>query len=74
MNERIKELVEEAGFILWGNEEWGPGEGHVDWSCDYKDVLAKYTELIVRECAGVAEKERLYQTSDLIKKHFGVEV
>ena len=34
MNERIKELVEEAGFILWGNEEWGPGEGHVDWSCD----------------------------------------
>ena len=39
-----------------------------------KDVLAKYTELIVRECAGVAEKERLYQTSDLIKKHFGVEV
>ena len=25
MNERIKELVEEAGFILWGNEEWGPG-------------------------------------------------
>ena len=34
----------------------------------------KFAELIVRECAGVAEKERLYQTSDLIKKHFGVEV
>jgi len=74
MNERIKKLVEEAGFILWGNEEWGPGEGHVDWSCDYKDELAKYTELIVRECAEIAEKERLYQTSVLIKKHFGVEV
>ena len=46
----------------------------MDWSCDYEDALVKYTELIVRECAGVAEKERLYQTSDLIKKHFGVEV
>jgi len=57
MNERIKELVEEAGFILWGNEEWGPGEGHVDWACDYKEELAKYTELIVRECLKKVEEE-----------------
>jgi len=73
MNERIKELAQEAGFVLWSNEEWGPGEGHVDWSCDYEDALVKYTELIVRECAGVADKAEPYKSNELIKKHFGVE-
>ena len=56
MNERIKELAEKAGFVLWGNEEWGPGEGHVDWSCDYEDALVKYTELIVKECIAQCEQ------------------
>ena len=32
----------------------------------------EFAELIIQECAGVAEQERLYQTSDLIKRHFGV--
>ncbi len=76
MNKRIKELVEEAGFILWGNEEWGPGEGHVDWSCDYKDELAKYTELIVRECAEQVKNlhaNKRISGAEIIREHFGVE-
>ena len=32
----------------------------------------RFTELIVRECAGIAETAEPYQSSELIKKHFGV--
>ena len=78
MNERIKELADKAGFVLWGNEEWGPGEGHVDWCTNYDEELIKYTELIVRECASelIRGKDEPFPYDPefgarLIKKHFG---
>ena len=46
MNERIKELAEQAGFMLWKDEPWNPGDV-VDWSARYDDELAKFSELIV---------------------------
>ena len=72
MNELIKELAEKAGFILWGNESWNPGDT-IDWSCRYDDELTKFVELIVIECAEIASKAEPYRSNDLIKKHFGVE-
>ena len=75
MNELIKELAEKAGFILWGNESWNPGDT-IDWSCRYDDELTKYTELIIKECSkwvndnvGLIDEEA---KADLLK-HFGVE-
>jgi hypothetical protein len=35
--------------------------------------LERFAEKIVKECARVAETAEPYQSSDLIKKHFGVE-
>jgi hypothetical protein len=35
---------------------------------------SKFAQLIVRECAEVADKAEPYQTSDLILKHFGVDL
>jgi hypothetical protein len=32
----------------------------------------RFAELIVRECAGIAETAEPYQSSDLIKQHFGI--
>ena len=32
-----------------------------------------FAELIVRECVNIADTAEPYQSSDLIKKHFGVE-
>ena len=32
----------------------------------------RFAQLIVRECAGIAETAEPYQSSDLIKKHFGI--
>jgi hypothetical protein len=34
--------------------------------------IEKFAQLIVRECAGIAEIAEPYQSSDLIKQHFGI--
>ena len=54
MNKRIKELAEQAGFMLWGKETWNPGDV-VDWSARYDEELEKFAELIVQECLGCCE-------------------
>ena len=67
MNERIRELAEQAA----------------DYANTYSDAGAdvwfeiynkKFAELIVRECAEIADKAEPYKASDLIKQHFGVEL
>jgi hypothetical protein len=72
MNERIKELMEEAG-----------GYGLPDRDGDRTPALVgksagKHAELIVRKCASIAGKAEYSDTwlepvEDAIKKHFGVE-
>ena len=72
MNERIRFLAEKAGFVFWGSEEWKPEGIVIDWSCDYSKEFDTFVELIVSECAEIADKAEPYKTSDLIKQHFGV--
>ena len=77
MNERIKELVEQAPYTTISTE------GRLFTQQD----LAKFTELIVRECAVLCdnhgnkvEDERpnkdlssaAFDCSDIIRDHFGV--
>lgn len=70
MNERIRELAEQAGYKPL------PG---FDFANDLQEVfLEKFAELIVRECAEkfAAEPDRPFygrHVSYHIKKHFGVE-
>ena len=65
MNERIRELVEQA-------EDWADNQNF--YASDYRDYLMeKFAELIVRECADIADKAEPYKANDLIKQHFGVE-
>lgn len=67
MNERIKELALQAGFKT-------DRIGHLFGG----DDIEKFAELIVKECADIAEKwysdypsdDRLL--SDAVKRHFGV--
>ena len=61
MNDKIKLLAEQAGY-----------------SKDYLEIglpsnMEKFAELIVKECADIADKAEPYKANDLIKKHFGVE-
>jgi hypothetical protein len=74
MNERIKQLAEQAG--------WGKGETHDDCiQCSPFDK-EKFAELIVQECAQVCLAQRdpanlNYKPSvkfaEAITQHFGVE-
>jgi len=85
MNERIKQLADEAGFM----DSWFSESGD-----DCERELKKFAELIVRECAGLfvdqkymilnphepfanervrALKEHDKDTVRKIRKHFGVE-
>ena len=78
MNERIKELAEQAGL---GQERWNTTE-------QFNSFLAKFAELIVQECMNIcAEREEdirtrirderqaatAYMCRAYIKEHFGVE-
>ena len=62
MNERMKELARQAGF--------GPTANPYERQAF--DVN-KFAELIVRECASIADIAEPYKSSDNILKHFGVE-
>jgi hypothetical protein len=73
MNERIKELAEQAQKVIW------PAEGNVTELTDLD--VEKFAELIVKECIAQCEKNAehpyLGAGSKLsafnIKEHFGVE-
>ena len=75
MNLRIKQLAEQAGIELPNNVVDGiNGPGVVS----EKDKLAKFAELIVRECAGIIESQDVDPSFKLrmswaVKQYFGVE-
>jgi hypothetical protein len=68
MNERIRELAEQAGSTHKQNL------GVYQF---YTDELEKFAELIVRECAGLMDGRRIEygncKDGRVILKHFGVE-
>lgn len=74
MNERIKELAEQAGFNLHND----PIDGH-----DHTHEIKKFAELIVRECVEVidntSDNTKLMRVDPYqkiiwaIEEHFGVE-
>lgn len=73
MNERIKELADRAGIKVFT---------HINTIATDKNHLAKFTELLIKECIQVSGPEDSYTDewfkakSDSvakIKQHFGVE-
>ena len=71
MNKQILKLAVEAGmYVDLNGAPWPRAMSAEESETAYK----KFAQLIVRECAEVADKAEPYQTSDLILKHFGVEL
>lgn len=79
MNERIKQLAEQAG-MGYGNLSTGNGD---NWIVAGKpEELEKFAELIVRECMQIIKVD-MYEDAisniwsknklQMIKEHFGVE-
>jgi hypothetical protein len=76
MNERIKELAEQAGMYVEARGEPWPKWMSAE-ECEL--AYAKFAELIVRECVDIADETALGDTTygwmvgNKIKEHFGVE-
>ena len=66
MNERVEKFARECGA-------WNQVYGNRTFMIDEHFDIEKFAELIVRECAWVADTAEPYQTRDLILEHFGVE-
>ena len=66
MNERIKQLATQAANYANTYDDAGADI----WFEMYNQ---KFAELIVRECADIADTAEPFLSSDLIKKHFGVD-
>lgn len=75
--------MKEAGFVFWKDEDWKPEDAIIDWATDYDREIKKFAELIIRECANIAdtdEKRPNYfgcgyitkTTGDKIQEHFGL--
>jgi len=69
MNERIRELADEATELDY---ETFDQYNHKTVK-HYKFDKEKFAELIVKECADIADKAEPYKSNDLIRQHFGVE-
>ena len=77
MNERIKQLAEQAKFMA---EE--TINKQISKNAELDAFAEKFAELIVRECVDICEKDKKgfpnsdsvkQGLADMIKKHFGVE-
>jgi hypothetical protein len=68
MNERIKELYAKAN--AWALHNYPPPVNPFEW----EDLRSKkFAELIVRECARLADNSPQYIDGREILEHFGVE-
>ena len=75
MDDNIKRLAIEAGFIAWDEEEWKPEGVVFDWAGADDESLVKFYRLVVRECANIAYEVGLHrQTKHEILRRFGLEV
>jgi hypothetical protein len=66
MNKRIEELALQCGA-------WHQVYDQKRFMVDRKFDVEQFAELIVKECASIADKAEPYKSNDLIKQHFGVE-
>jgi len=66
MNERIREFAKQAGAEFYADTILVNGK-------DADDLMRKFAELIVRECAQVAsDYDGAHYVGDAIEQHFGV--
>ena len=86
MNERILELLREAGFCFWEDEEWGLGPNQFDWASQYTDEMNKFITLLLQDVMNLFGDERLslhyleqpccedavYLLQSKIKERFGI--
>ena len=71
MNDRIRELIEQAGIHFHKGGTLDAGPNGIAKFVLYSD-MEKFAELIVRECMEIAERSDGDCSHNWIKEHFGV--
>ena len=72
MNERIRELAEQASIDCELVEQWARDSAYIWTATD--DELAEFAKLIIYECSEVASSwDGAPSVGTAIEKHFGVE-
>jgi hypothetical protein len=64
MNKQFENLMYHAGLTASGCWDQMDSYDHT--------AIEKFAQLIVQECAGIADTAEPFLASDLIKQHFGV--
>lgn len=64
ISEDYLKLAEESGFCLWENESWGPGPGHIDWSCQYDEEFQRYSEALINKVIDVIESDAKFHAGE----------
>ena len=75
MNKHFIELAEKAGFMIWADEDWNPGDV-IDWSARYDKELELYSKMLIEQCMQIADRT-FFNSNGLtpsleIKNHFGI--
>jgi hypothetical protein len=74
MKSKLNELRLDAGIARIENQQWlCVLDKETGMMIDPMIGLEKFAELIVKECAEIADTAEPFLASDLIKQHFGVE-
>jgi len=73
MNERIKQLALRAFQPINDITSEGVADRRTFNQVWFEHYNQNFAELIVRECAEIADTAEPFLASDLIKQHFGVE-
>lgn len=69
MNERIREIAKRADVLIDYGDDITVGRYSISGSTE---MMEKFAELIVRECADIAWNNDDFLTEKIIKQHFGV--
>ena len=64
MNDTMKKLAIEAGFVFWNNEPHGPGPDNIDWSCDYSNEFDRYSKLLVEQTIKELKLSQQYKSCE----------
>ena len=67
MNENIRRLAQQAGFMFWDDEPHRPLGSDIDWAAQYDQEFDAYTRALIREVVS------LERSGTNVLEHFGIE-
>lgn len=71
MNSRVLELLKEAGFCFWEDEEWKPPGAVIDWAAQYDEEMPIFIELLIRDAASFIDNKVASGVGDKLLERYG---